>query len=131
MTTHIEKLAKAFKNPSELTKFGCDESSVEQRIETCRKINEKKSYCVVKSWCLWKLKEDAGDKLDKSTLTVIKADCILDDEFDRFPAFGWVRSTPIIGVYEKCIFETTNTFYIAVGAGGCKLIDISDALAFI
>jgi hypothetical protein len=122
MTTHIEKLAKAFKKPSELIKFGCDRSSVDQRIETCRKINENKTYCVVKSWCLWKLKEDAGDNLEKSTLTVIKADSIIEDELDRFPAFGWVRSTPIIGLYEECIFETANTFYIAVGGAVVSLL---------
>lgn len=131
MKNSIEKLITAFKNPTNVTKFGCEEDSIEHQINRCREIDDQKSYCVIKSWCLWILnypKDKNQGELPATTL--IKSDYVIDDEFDRFPIGSWVRSSPIIGLHQDCIFETKNTFYIAVGPGGSKTIDTGDALAF-
>jgi hypothetical protein len=130
MKNYIEQLSDAFKNPSKLTEFGCELDSIELQINRCREINSQKSYCVIKNWCLWKLETSEGYSSVLSKTILIKSDYVIDDELKRFPVGGWVRSSPIIKVHQSCLFETGSTFYIAVGPGGSKFIDVDDALAF-
>lgn len=125
----LEKLANAFQNPTNPSIPGCDESSIELMIQTCRKINKRKSYCVVKHWCIWNIKECIGNSLTEP-MVIIKSNCIIDDELGRFAPSNWVRTSPITGIHKKCIYETRNTFYICVGFGGEKSIDADDAFRY-
>jgi len=131
MRNYIEQLTDAFINPSQLTELGCDKSSIEEQKQHCLQINSRKSYCVIKDWCLWQLDIPKEQSSALSNTILIKSDHVIEDELKRFPVGGWVRSSPIIKVHQRCIFETGKTFYIAVGSGTAKLINIDDALAFI
>lgn len=72
-----------------------------------------------------------SDRIElKDPIILIKSDKVIDDELKRFPKNGWVRSSLILEVHKSGIFETSNTFYIAVGKGSKKTIDINDATAF-
>lgn len=61
---------------------------------------------------------------------MLKADYVIEDELGRFPVGGGIRSSPILAVYDNCIFATNNTFYIAVGEGMQKQISAEDASSF-
>ncbi|KGJ89608.1 DUF6957 family protein [Colwellia psychrerythraea] len=126
----IAKLAKAFKNDGETVGFGCEESSLPYQINIYRKINGSKTYCAAKAWCLWQIQSPLIDSGEHPEVIMLKADHVIEDELGRFPVGGWVRSSPILAVYDNCIFETGNTFYIAVGEGMQKQISAEDASSF-
>ncbi|PKF53754.1 hypothetical protein CW748_17690 [Alteromonadales bacterium alter-6D02] len=77
-----------------------------------------KPKCVVKDWVIWNI--EPSQSAPDFVISLIKADYIIYDELDRFPAGGWVRTSAILSIHEYCIFATNNTNYILVGSGARK-----------
>jgi len=93
-----------------------------------------KKLCIVKNWQWWDLTLSDQDKKlfaqNGQVPALIKADTIIEDEADRFPRGGWVRTSPLVCFSESCIFETKNTLYLLVGNGSRKTVSLSAAVAF-
>lgn len=95
-----------------------------------KSIKPYKPFCVVRRWTIWDLKAPSIDEGKHEPVALIKSNEIIEDELDRFPVFGWVRSTAILKVYKKCIFRTKNTSYILVGEGTRLDVNVDDATRF-
>lgn len=127
----LSRLSDTLYSTGQPTDYGCKESDVEDMIKRSQEIDPNKPYCVVASWCIWDIqlsKEGSGEEGD---IFLVKAERILDDEFGRFPPFGWVRSTAVLTIKNNCIFTTRNTHYILVGSGTRKAVSAEDALRYI
>ncbi len=124
------ELQEAFNEPGDPIDFGCSLDRQDEIIMLCEELNQNKSICVVSNWTWWDIKSINVDNSDKEPITLVKADKILFDELDRFPVFGWVRTSPLVATHFKCVFETKNTFYILIGPGTRKNIAMDNASAF-
>lgn len=124
----LTQLERTFNEPGTPMDFGCDEQDYDEVMARCNQIDCNKPVCVVANWTWWDLVIEGLEETEKVSL--VKADKILFDEFDRFPVFGWVRTSPLVTTHHDCIFETKNTFYILVGSGTRKEVLADDAIAF-
>ncbi|OUS23369.1 hypothetical protein A9Q98_14880 [Thalassotalea sp. 42_200_T64] len=126
----ITQLTKVLYGQGTSTEFGCSDEDVDTMKAFCQKLEPYKPYCVVKHWTIWDIQTPVITEGKHPPMALIKADHILDDELQRFPVGGWVRSTAIVEIYKNCIFRTNNSSYILVGSGTRKNVDLDDVGRF-
>jgi len=130
LENEIALLANVFYGEGEPTEFGCHESEIALMKEYVESLEPYKPYCVVANWKLWDIQAPIIQSGEHPPVLVVKADQIIEDEMNRFPPGGWVRSTEIKEVHKKCIFRTINTSYILVGSGTKLSVDLEDVMKF-
>lgn len=123
----VKLLADIYYEEGEKTEFGCNENEIEAMKAFNRSLTPHKPCCIVKDWCIW----DVQLSQSNQPTSIVKADCIIEDEQKRFPVGGWVRSTAVREIYKKCIFRTGSTSYILVGSGTRKPVDAESVVRFV
>lgn len=134
MTLLIEKLPQltsALTQPGKAIDGGCELQDVPMYIKQLQK-KSSKPYCVVSGWCIWSLAADdnAISALSELGLKphIVYANHVIDDQRQRWSKGSQVRTTLLVELHDRCIFETENTFYILVGDGTEKSVN-SDVVA--
>lgn len=129
----LDDLGKMLSEPGLPCELGCAESDVEKLIPTLEGLCGAKKYRIVKHWMEWDF--DVTDKeLDQLTKAgfmpfMIYSPLVMFDSSDQLKRGDWVRSTPVIKVYHQSIVETANTFYLLVGTGTKKTVNLELALS--
>lgn len=106
-----------------------DDDAIELVMGKC----PDKPFCLVRRWAWIDLvmPEAALIEVDKSGRkpVVMFANMVVMDSKGRFCAGDWVRSTLLVSFSSGCIFETSNTAYVLIGAGQRKSVDASTVLS--
>ncbi|VAW80705.1 hypothetical protein MNBD_GAMMA12-851 [hydrothermal vent metagenome] len=112
--------------------IGCSENSIEAMCDFASSINNQKKIRTVKSWQWWDLQVPCNIKFPDSLMPImIYASSLVSDSAYYLRPGDWVRSTPLLSIHERCITETTNSFYILVGPGTRKTVTLESALSFV
>lgn len=109
------------------------ELTEEQAIDLVSKKLPDKEFCLVRSWeWIDLIMPEAAiaeiQQLGRKPVVMFAHTVILDSK-GRFRAGDWVRSTLLVSFSSGCIFETSNTAYVLIGAGKRKSVDASTVLS--
>lgn len=130
MTLPIEKLPKlasALTQQGKAIDGGCEPQDVPMHIKRLQETSSK-PYCVVSGWCIWNLAADGNAISALSELGlkphIVYATHVIEDQRQRWGIGAQVRTTLLVKLHDRCIFETENTFYILVGNGTEKSVNL-------
>jgi len=122
----LQKIAEAIEKVGDPIDGGCALSEVPEMIITAKKIATK-PYCVVSEWQIWNIPygKAALAELKSHGLkpAVLYASKVIDDEQRRWGPTSKVRTSMLVKMHEKCIFESSNSMYILVDSGLQKTVN--------
>ncbi len=124
LSEELSRINKMLNEPGDPTDFGCSMEQLDMMIEKCRTIDPNRYYCAVSNWFIWDIA--VPEDFEVTSLQLIYANTIIDDEAGRFYAGQWVRSSAVQSNNENCIFSTSNTHYILIGSGTRKSVSAMD-----
>lgn len=104
--------------------LGCAESEIDIMLQKAHEILPGKKRRVVAYWQWWDIQTGTAKLPEQYLPVMLYADHVLQDESGQFRPGNWVRSMFLLKLHANCIFETDNTFYIMVGRGSRKDVDI-------
>ena len=126
---------EALKGDGEEIDIGCTQNNIDDVIKLAQQINPNKKYRVVADWQWWDIQfpEHAlsVEQLKKQGQlpSFIYTSNLLNDSSGEFNPGFCVRSTFLLKLHHGCIFETGNTFYVLVGKGKRKMVDVVSAFS--
>jgi hypothetical protein len=121
----VTTIANALYAQGDSFDLGCAESEIDNMLQKANDIFPGKKRRVVADWQWWDVLIPDNSKLpDQYLPAILYASNVLQDESYRFREGDWVRSTFLLKMHSNCIFETDNTFYIMVGKGTRKMVDV-------
>lgn len=128
----LPQLARALSKPGKAIDGGCKLQDVPMYIKRLQETSNK-PYCVVSGWCIWNIEFEihAVHALKEFRLEpkIVYATHVIDDQRQRWSNGSHVRTTLLINLHDRCVFETQNTFYILVGNGTEKSISSDIAVS--
>lgn len=129
----LEALSNMLDEKGEDCDLGCDEETAESIRNRLELLNKTKCIRLVKNWTIWDLSVSdemvAELKSRGFNPSMVYSSFIIWDRYAPDSVGTCVRSTLLIELFDRCVFETKNTYYILVGVGSRKLVDPKIALA--
>lgn len=105
---------------------GCSLEKMENYWNHAKSICDGKPVRVIRSWQWWDFQKEALlDRGDDHVLPSLLVGHVVRDTSYRFGDDDWLRTTPILAVHDNVIVETKNTFYVLLGKGIRKTVDIN------
>jgi hypothetical protein len=109
--------------------IGCDVNKSKSIFDDWASRDLTKKVRAVQDWCWWDLIiPNDVDLPDKSKPAIIYAKYLMLDSSHFFQLGSWVRTTLLVELHQGFVFETRNTFYILVGPGTRKTVEIEKYL---
>lgn len=110
--------------------IGYHGDDIENIVLKCQAINYDKPVRVISEWVWCDLVlQDGGTVPDGLFPVIIYALNIHSDSSRRFKVGHGIRTSLLKKLHDDCIFESENTFYILLGKGFRKSVDI-EVLSF-
>ena len=115
----LQSLTDAFYEEGEACDFGCHQNELDNVWLKVSGMARYKSVFAVKNWMWFDM------EMDGQQLAIVKADHVVRTSNRKFDIGDWVRTSPLVNFMDKCVFETSNSYYILVGKGTRKESDHS------
>lgn len=132
--SHLESLSKILNEKGECCDLGCDEDRAEAIKDRLVTENTGKRVRLIRNWTVWDLKVSEGltEELAAEGLKacVVYSTCIVWCGSSSGSLGKGVRSSLLVNLFDSCVFETRNSYYILVGHGSRKVVDPILAFSF-
>jgi len=126
----IAKMVNLINGNGIILNVGCYEEDIDSMKRVVRRIDKSKKIRVLLDWQRWDVDIPRCKMLPSGLLPVmVYSSNVVEDSSSKLESGDYVRSTLAVHIYKECIVETANTFYILVGAGELKKVDLYTALS--
>ncbi|MCO6413224.1 MAG: hypothetical protein J5I92_10805 [Thiogranum sp.] len=123
--THtLSRLVYVFAERGDYYDAGCLQECFESAWALANSMSAEKPVRAVEEWEWWDLIGVPDGALDDQLLPAIIVGLIVRDSSQRFPIGGGIRTSPVLKLYKNFIVETRNTFYVLVGSGSRKSVEV-------